>query len=194
MREATTVPLEVLERSTALGARLSELASSSPAKFASDVTTARALAEAACKGARANVDINLAYLPEDGFRASVSARLAALKTLVLATVLCLALPLFGQYPIDYDYGTQRKTDPSLNSLPAPTFRGTVDAIDKKLLVLEGAAPNALTFKITKKTVFLKGNQKVKLQDIPTGAPVSVEAHKAPDGSLAALAVHLERKK
>jgi len=42
------------------------------------VTTARALAEAAQTGARANVDINLVYLPAGEFREQVEQRLAAL--------------------------------------------------------------------------------------------------------------------
>lgn len=76
MRGATTVPLEVLERARALGAALEKLSAESPAKFASDVTTARALAGAAQAGARANVDINLAYLEEGEFRRTVEERLA----------------------------------------------------------------------------------------------------------------------
>lgn len=78
LRDATEVPLEVLERASALALRLSILAQESPAKFASDVTTARALAEAARTGARATVDINLAELPADEFRWGVEARLRAL--------------------------------------------------------------------------------------------------------------------
>ncbi|MGC4050453.1 MAG: glutamate formimidoyltransferase [Paludibaculum sp.] len=78
MEGATTVPLEVLEHTFALSARLEELAGASPAKFGSDVITARALAQAAMTGARANVDINLAYLAEGPFRSSVEARLASL--------------------------------------------------------------------------------------------------------------------
>ncbi len=79
MEGATAVPLEVLEHTAALSARLAALAESSPSKFASDVITARALAQAAMTGARANVDINLAYLPEGEFRISVEARLASLQ-------------------------------------------------------------------------------------------------------------------
>jgi formiminotetrahydrofolate cyclodeaminase len=74
MRDATEVPLQVLERCSAMAARLAALAAESPAKFASDVTTARALADAARTGARANVDINLAYLPQGEFRSDVEAR------------------------------------------------------------------------------------------------------------------------
>ena len=78
MRVATEVPLEVLERCSALAIRLVNLAAVSPAKFASDVITARALAEAAQTGARANVDINLAYLAAGEFRSAVESRLKAL--------------------------------------------------------------------------------------------------------------------
>lgn len=78
MKLATTVPLEVLQRAAALAAALERLAADSPSKFASDVTTARALAQAAQTGARANVDINLAYLPEGDFKAGVLAALATL--------------------------------------------------------------------------------------------------------------------
>ncbi len=77
MKGATQVPLEVLERTRALSQRLEQLAASSPSKFGSDVTTARALAEAAQKGARANVEINLPYLPEGDYRSAVEAVLLA---------------------------------------------------------------------------------------------------------------------
>ncbi|MBI5282303.1 MAG: glutamate formimidoyltransferase [Candidatus Solibacter usitatus] len=80
MRGATLVPLEVLERSQALAGRLAGLAAGAPPKFASDVTTARALAEAAQKGARANVEINLAYLGEGEFKAQVERRLSGFGT------------------------------------------------------------------------------------------------------------------
>jgi glutamate formiminotransferase len=79
MRGATEVPLEVLRRVWKMSARLAELAASSPAKFGSDVTTARALAQAAMTGARANVNINLAYLPEGDFRAAVVAALSEME-------------------------------------------------------------------------------------------------------------------
>jgi formiminotetrahydrofolate cyclodeaminase len=75
MRGATLVPLETLERAQALSARLAGLAASSPAKFGSDVTTARALSEAAQAGALANVRINLDFLPDGEFKRGVEARL-----------------------------------------------------------------------------------------------------------------------
>jgi formiminotetrahydrofolate cyclodeaminase len=73
MRLATTVPLEVLERALQLSARLEQLAV--PAKFGSDVATAKALAAAAQCGARANVQINLPFLTDAEFTAQVTVRL-----------------------------------------------------------------------------------------------------------------------
>jgi formiminotetrahydrofolate cyclodeaminase len=46
---------------------------------ASDVVTARALANAACSGALANVEINLGGLSDETFKAEVQARLAAIS-------------------------------------------------------------------------------------------------------------------
>lgn len=77
---ATAVPLEVAERAARLLAKLAALASASPAKFASDVETARALAVAAGTGALANVRINLDSLKDASFRAAVAARLAAISS------------------------------------------------------------------------------------------------------------------
>lgn len=79
MKGATLVPLETLERVHELSVKLVALAESSPAKVASDVTTATALATAARTGALANVDINLAGIKEDAFKTVVTARLAAIS-------------------------------------------------------------------------------------------------------------------
>jgi glutamate formiminotransferase / formiminotetrahydrofolate cyclodeaminase len=80
MRGATLVPLEVLECVSRLKTRLEHLAGASPAKFGSDVETARALAAAASAGALANVKINLDFLPASEFRTEVEAILAALSS------------------------------------------------------------------------------------------------------------------
>ncbi len=75
MLGATMVPLETLERAKALAARLADLAANSPSKFGSDVSTARALCEAAQAGSLANVKINLEFFPAGEFKAGVEARL-----------------------------------------------------------------------------------------------------------------------
>jgi glutamate formiminotransferase len=74
---ATEVPLEVLERACAMVTRLAEL--QIPAKFASDLAVAKALAAAARTGTLENVRINLDAIKDGDFRASVEARLRALN-------------------------------------------------------------------------------------------------------------------
>jgi glutamate formiminotransferase len=74
---AAEVPLEVLERAAAMLTRLAEL--QIPAKFASDLAVAKALAAAGKTGALENVRINLGAIQDRDFRASVEARLRALN-------------------------------------------------------------------------------------------------------------------
>jgi glutamate formiminotransferase len=77
LRGAAEVPLEVLERASALLARLEEL--QIPARFASDLAVAKALTAAARTGALENVRIHLDAIKDQDFRASVEARLRALN-------------------------------------------------------------------------------------------------------------------
>jgi glutamate formiminotransferase len=74
---AAEVPLEVLERACAMSTRLEEL--QIPARFASDLAVAKALAAAAKTGALENVRINLDAIKSEDFRASVDVRLRALN-------------------------------------------------------------------------------------------------------------------
>jgi len=71
------VPLEVLERASALLTRLGEL--QIPARFGSDLAVAKALTAAARTGALENVRIRLDTIQDRDFRASVEARLRALN-------------------------------------------------------------------------------------------------------------------
>jgi glutamate formiminotransferase len=75
---AAEVPLEVLERASAMVKRLAGL--QIPAKFASDLAVAKALAAAARTGTLENVRINLDAIKDQDFRASVEARQRALNT------------------------------------------------------------------------------------------------------------------
>jgi glutamate formiminotransferase len=74
---AAEVPLVVLERASAMLTRLASL--QIPAKFASDLAVAKALAAAAKTGALENVRINLSAVQDQDFRASVEARLRVLN-------------------------------------------------------------------------------------------------------------------
>lgn len=76
LRLAAEVPLEVFLRGGELKARLEALKQSAPPKFASDVATGIALAEAARAGARENVEINLQDLPDSDFKARALAAIS----------------------------------------------------------------------------------------------------------------------
>jgi glutamate formiminotransferase / formiminotetrahydrofolate cyclodeaminase len=77
MRGATEVPLQVLERASAMLARMEAL--QIPARYASDLAVGKALAAAAKTGALENVSINLESIKDAVFKASVQSRLQRLK-------------------------------------------------------------------------------------------------------------------
>src|SRR5580658_3316021 len=72
---AAEVPLQVLERASAMLTRLESL--QIPAKFGSDLAVAKALTIAAKAGVLENVRINLDSIKDEAFRAAVQSRLAA---------------------------------------------------------------------------------------------------------------------
>jgi glutamate formiminotransferase len=74
---AAEVPLQVMERIHAMQQRLAAL--EIPAKFASDLAVAKALAIAARAGVLENVNINLDSIQDAGFKAAVQARLQAIS-------------------------------------------------------------------------------------------------------------------
>lgn len=80
LAEAAAVPLEVAERTAALQAHLRTLAGAAPGKFASDVETALALADAALAGAMANVRINIGSMKDADLAAGLRGRMEALAT------------------------------------------------------------------------------------------------------------------
>jgi len=71
------VPLQVVERVHAMLQRLDAL--QIPARFASDLAVAKALAVAARAGALENVNINLDSIQDAAFKLTVMARLQALR-------------------------------------------------------------------------------------------------------------------
>lgn len=74
---AAEVPLEVLERASAMLSRLGAL--QIPAKFGSDLAVAKALTAAAKTGVLENVKINLDSIQDEAFKTSVAARLSQLN-------------------------------------------------------------------------------------------------------------------
>jgi hypothetical protein len=78
--------------------------------------------------------------------------------------------------------------------PAVTFNGTVKALTKKELIVDldpadsGAERQSLTFRLSRKTKFLKGDQPVKPSDIELGTHISLDATRDGDLKLSALNV------
>ena len=77
LHAAADVPLQVVERVHAMQLRLNAL--QIPAKFASDLAVAKALAVAARAGALENVTINLDAIQNAAFKDAVHERLAQAK-------------------------------------------------------------------------------------------------------------------
>ncbi|HTW63587.1 MAG TPA: glutamate formimidoyltransferase [Bryobacteraceae bacterium] len=77
MHGATEVPLQVVERVTAMLAQMQAL--QIPARYSSDLNVGKALAAAAQTGALENVRINLESIQDEHFKAGIQTRLKALK-------------------------------------------------------------------------------------------------------------------
>jgi len=76
LQGAASAPLEVAEAVQALEASLGQLRRVAPAAMSSDLETAAALAAAAMRGARANVEVNLAEIRDQDFRRDAERRLS----------------------------------------------------------------------------------------------------------------------
>jgi glutamate formiminotransferase len=76
LKQATEVPLGVVERAREIAGWAERLRPITNPKMASDLTVASALAQAAALGAVANVEINLDSLTDDAFRCEVQGRLS----------------------------------------------------------------------------------------------------------------------
>ena len=109
-------------------------------------------------------------------------------------VLAAAIPASAQYGRSRMGGGGRSQQPSLSSTPAVTFAGIVRGIDAKLLNIEGPESNTIVFHCTKKTKYFDGDKEVKRDEIKIDAHVSIDARRAPDGSMDALKIRLEHPK
>ncbi len=78
--------------------------------------------------------------------------------------------------------------------PAVTFHGTLKAITKKELVvdLDKTEPTedqqSLTFRLSRKTKFLKNDQEIKPADLAVGAHLTIDATRDGDQKMSALNV------
>jgi len=80
LKQATSVPLGVAERASAVAEIAEKLGPVTNPNMKSDLSTARALAKAAIEGALANVEINLASLKDQGFVSEIRQKASALKS------------------------------------------------------------------------------------------------------------------
>ena len=79
-KKATLVPLGVAEKSNEVKKWADKLGPITNPRMASDLTVAKALADAAITGAVANVEINLQDLPDEAFVRETRAKVTALKS------------------------------------------------------------------------------------------------------------------
>ena len=79
LKQATSVPLSVAEKAREVAGIAEKLSPITNPNMKSDLTTARALAQAAIEGALANVEINLQSLKDDAFAAQVKRRVEVVK-------------------------------------------------------------------------------------------------------------------
>jgi hypothetical protein len=108
----------------------------------------------------------------------------------------VALLLPAKLPAQYSrrrLGSATATSGPYNG-PAVTFNGTVKTLTKKELTLDldppdpGADRQTLTFRLSNKTKFLKGDQPIKPSDVEVGMHISLDATRDGDLKLSALNV------
>ncbi len=111
-----------------------------------------------------------------------------MRTLLLA--LTLAGGLMGQY---YGIKPERRMGAPEGSM-LPAFPGTARSVSAKALTLELHDGNEMHFTCSKKTAWLAGDKKIKPEDVKEGSMVVVEGKKAPDGTMDAVVVRLQKEK
>lgn len=119
-----------------------------------------------------------------------------MRFLAMFLVLLVLLP---QARLPAQYSRRRGPAPATANSgpyggPAVTFNGTVKALTKKELIVDldptdpGAERQSLTFRLSKKTRFLKDDRPVKPSDIEVGTHTSLDATRGGDLKLSALNV------
>jgi hypothetical protein len=113
---------------------------------------------------------------------------------ILPVLLALLLP--ARSPAQYYPRRRGPVAATANSGPytgpAVTFNGTVKVLTKKQVIVDldpadpGADPQSLTFRLSKKTKFLKNDQPIKPSDIEAGTHISLDATRDGDMKFSAL--------
>jgi hypothetical protein len=88
--------------------------------------------------------------------------------------------------------------PSGDAVPAvlADFHGTLNSLTSKTLVLtlddsKKGEENTMELSLSRKTVAMDGDKKIKVTDLKAGQSVDVEAKRQIDGSMEAVTIHLD---
>lgn len=97
------------------------------------------------------------------------------------------------------YRQRRSSGPSGSSVPSkdeplPTFKGTFHSTAGGKVYLDTGEENQLEFWLTRKTVILQGDKKLKAGDLKRGMPVSIEAKRVVATRMDAVTIRVEPQK
>ena len=120
-----------------------------------------------------------------------SRRMAGLVPLLILLTLFPAMAQYGRRGGGGGMG-RRDIQGGKVDTPLATFQGTLRGLDAKLLTIEGPDSNTLMFHCSRKTKFFDGSKEIKRDAFKAGDPVSVEGHRAGDGSMDAVNIRMDR--
>ncbi len=109
---------------------------------------------------------------------------------LVLTALLTPLLLFGQGTYGRrTRGPNSTANPGLYGVPAVTFQGNLKELTKKELRIDvDSDGQSITFRISRKTHFLKDGKEIKPAGVALGTVVSVDATRDPDQKFSALNV------
>lgn len=120
-----------------------------------------------------------------------------IATVLLCLSLCSASLLEAQYRRSTPTSRGRSTGPgsaAAKDEPLPTFHGVFHSVANSKLYLNTEDENQLEFYVSRKTVFYDGDKKLKVDDLKSGAKVSVEAKRIVATRMDAVTVRVESEK
>ncbi|MGA2594615.1 MAG: hypothetical protein ABSH32_32350 [Bryobacteraceae bacterium] len=125
-----------------------------------------------------------------------------MRTIAIFAALLVLLPVLC--PAQGGYSRRRPSTATATAGPytgpAVTFHGTLKALTKKELIMdldaadrthdqaEQTEDQSITFRVSRKTKFLKNDQEIKPADIPVGTHLTLDATRDGDLKLSALNV------
>jgi hypothetical protein len=115
-----------------------------------------------------------------------------MRTIIAAcalTVLLAPALMFSQGTYGRRTRGANSTNPGGYNGPAVTFQGHLKSLTKKELRIDADADGeSITFRVSRKTHFLKDDKEIKLADVPLETIVAVDAVRDPDQKFSALNV------